>query len=132
MLEHFVFRAHVCITFELLGINLYDLLKRGHFRGLSSPVVRKMAYSVLQCLNALFRLHIIHCDLKPENILLKHPGRSGIKVSFAHRRLASMNFFQISYFALTALIPMLDESFLVPGHLGCPVIFLVISCVTLT
>jgi len=84
MLEHFVFRAHVCITFELLGINLYDLLKRGHFHGLSSPLVRKMAYSILQCLNALCRLHIIHCDLKPENILLKHPGRSGIKVSLKH------------------------------------------------
>jgi len=87
MLEHFNFRAHACITFELHGINLYDLLKRGHFRGLSSPLVRKMAFSILQCLNALFRLHIIHCDLKPENILLKHPGRSGIKVGLLYAML---------------------------------------------
>jgi dual specificity tyrosine-phosphorylation-regulated kinase 2/3/4 len=81
MYDHFVFRSHVCITFELLGINLYELLRRNHMRGLSTGVVRKMTYCVLQCLNALYRLRVIHCDLKPENIILRQPGSSAVKVS---------------------------------------------------
>lgn len=78
--EHFTFRNHICITFELLNVNLYELIKRNRFQGFSVALVRKFAHSILQCLDVLHRNRIIHCDLKPENILLKQAGRSGIKV----------------------------------------------------
>ncbi|XP_021572528.1 dual specificity tyrosine-phosphorylation-regulated kinase 2 [Carlito syrichta] len=80
MLESFTFRSHICMTFELLSLNLYELIKKNKFQGFSLPLVRKFAHSILQCLDALHRHRIIHCDLKPENILLKQQGRSGIKV----------------------------------------------------
>lgn len=80
MTEHFTFRNHVCITFELLSMNLYELIKKNKFQGFSLALVRKFAHSILMCLDMLYRNRIIHCDLKPENILLKQPGRSGIKV----------------------------------------------------
>ncbi|XP_063252582.1 dual specificity tyrosine-phosphorylation-regulated kinase 2 isoform X2 [Prinia subflava] len=80
MLENFTFRSHICMTFELLSMNLYELIKKNKFQGFSLPLVRKFAHSILQCLDALHRNRIIHCDLKPENILLKQQGRSGIKV----------------------------------------------------
>ncbi|XP_013772656.1 dual specificity tyrosine-phosphorylation-regulated kinase 2-like [Limulus polyphemus] len=80
MLEHFTFRNHICITFELLSINLYELIKKNKFQGFSLQLVRKFAHSLLQCLDTLHRNKIIHCDLKPENVLLKQQGRSGIKV----------------------------------------------------
>lgn len=80
MLEHFTFRNHMCITFELLSINLYELIKKNKFQGFSLQLVRKFAHSLLQCLDVLYKQKIIHCDLKPENVLLKQPGRSGIKV----------------------------------------------------
>lgn len=80
MLENFTFRNHICMTFELLSMNLYELIKKNKFQGFSLPLVRKFAHSILQCLDALHRNRIIHCDLKPENILLKQQGRSGIKV----------------------------------------------------
>lgn len=80
MLEHFQFRNHMCITFELLSINLYELIKKNKFQGFSLQLVRKFAHSMLQCLDALHKNRIIHCDLKPENVLLKQQGRSGIKV----------------------------------------------------
>ena len=80
MLEHFQYRNHMCITFELLSINLYELIKKNKFQGFSLQLVRKFAHSMLQCLEALHRNRIIHCDLKPENVLLKQQGRSGIKV----------------------------------------------------
>lgn len=80
ILEHFTFREHVCMTFELLSINLYELIKRNDFKGFPLPLVRKFAHSILVCLDMLHRNKVIHCDLKPENILLKQQGRSGIKV----------------------------------------------------
>ncbi|XP_060082208.1 dual specificity tyrosine-phosphorylation-regulated kinase 2-like [Ylistrum balloti] len=80
MFEHFMFRNHICITFELLSMNLYELIKKNKFQGFSLQLVRKFAHSILQCLDALNKNRIIHCDLKPENILLKQQGRSGIKV----------------------------------------------------
>lgn len=80
MLENFTFRNHICITFELLSINLYELIKKNKFQGFNIQLVRKFAHSLLQCLDILYRNKVIHCDLKPENVLLKQPGRSGIKV----------------------------------------------------
>ena len=73
-------RAHTCITFELLSVNLYELIKKNKFQGFSIQLVRRFAYSILRCLEALHNNKIIHCDLKPENVLLKQQGRSGIKV----------------------------------------------------
>jgi len=33
MIESFTFREHKCITFKLLGMNLYELLKKNKFEG---------------------------------------------------------------------------------------------------
>lgn len=93
MYEHFIFRNHMCITFELLSVNLYELIKKNHFQGFSIQLIRRFAYSILRCLEALYNNKIIHCDLKPENVLLKQQGRSGIKVidfgssCFEHQRV---------------------------------------------
>ena len=83
----FSFRSHTCITFELLSINLYELIKKNKFQGFSLQLVRKFAHSLLQCLDTLYRNKIIHCDMKPENVLLKQQGRSGIKVGISFRSL---------------------------------------------
>jgi dual specificity tyrosine-phosphorylation-regulated kinase 2/3/4 len=80
VLEHFTFRNHICITFELLSMNLYELIKKNKFQGFSLGLVRKFAHSMLKCLALLHENRIIHCDMKPENVLLKTAGRSGIKV----------------------------------------------------
>lgn len=80
MQDSFTFRNHMCITFELLSINLYELIKKNKFQGFSLQLVRKFSHSLLQCLDALNRNKIIHCDMKPENVLLKQQGRSGLKV----------------------------------------------------
>eukprot|EP01065_Artemidia_motanka_P050422 TRINITY_DN8620_c0_g1_i1.p1 TRINITY_DN8620_c0_g1~~TRINITY_DN8620_c0_g1_i1.p1 ORF type:complete len:551 (+),score=93.80 TRINITY_DN8620_c0_g1_i1:74-1726(+) len=80
MEEYFYFRNHLCITFELLSINLYEFIKNNNFQGVSLGLIRRFAIQLLTSLKYLYREHIIHCDLKPENILLKSPTKSGIKV----------------------------------------------------
>ncbi|KAG9509156.1 Succinyl-CoA:3-ketoacid coenzyme A transferase 1, mitochondrial [Fragariocoptes setiger] len=80
MFDHFMFRNHTCITFELLSFNLYELIKQTNFNGFGMHLVRRFTYSMLKCLEALHENRIIHCDLKPENVLLKQQSRSGIKV----------------------------------------------------
>lgn len=77
---HFVHRDHMCLVFELLSYNLYDLLRLTKFRGVSLNLVRKFAKQIITSLLVLAQSNIIHCDLKPENILLRHPKRSAIKV----------------------------------------------------
>lgn len=80
MIDNFYFRNHLCITFELLNMNLYELIKRNSYQGFSLNLIRKFAYSLVQCLRMLSREKIIHCDLKPENILLRDRTSSSIKV----------------------------------------------------
>ena len=80
MLEHFSFRSHLCIVFELLSMNLYEFIKNNSFMGVSLPLIRRFAVQLLNTLRYLRRHHIVHCDLKPENVLLCNPGRSAIKV----------------------------------------------------
>jgi len=80
ILNKFVFRGHACIVFELLSINIYDLIKKNKFVGFTVKLVRNFAHSILIALNMLHKNRIVHADLKPENILLKQAGKSGIKV----------------------------------------------------
>ncbi|KAJ8391068.1 hypothetical protein AAFF_G00096890 [Aldrovandia affinis] len=80
MKEYFYFRNHLCISFELLGVNLYELIKKNNFQGFSLALIRRFAHSLLKCLQMLHREKIIHCDLKPENILLSQKGQGNIKV----------------------------------------------------
>ncbi|KAL1455724.1 hypothetical protein WDU94_009797 [Cyamophila willieti] len=80
--RHFMWRNHLCLVFELLSYNLYDLLRNTNFRGVSLNLTRKFSQQL--CTALLFlstpELNIIHCDLKPENILLCNPKRSAIKI----------------------------------------------------
>ena len=70
LLDHFLFRNHLCIVNELLSSNLYEQLKEGNFRGVSVRLIRSYLRQLLDAMTAIEAEHIVHCDLKPENILL--------------------------------------------------------------
>ncbi|KAI0006650.1 hypothetical protein F4779DRAFT_629686 [Xylariaceae sp. FL0662B] len=76
----FYFRGHLCISTELLDMNLYEFIKSNAFRGFSVKLIRRFTKQMLSSLNLLKQYKVIHCDLKPENILLRHPMHSEIKV----------------------------------------------------
>lgn len=76
----FYFRGHLCISTELLDMNLYEFIKSNNFRGFSLKLIRRFTKQMLSSLLCLKQHKVIHCDLKPENILLRHPMHSEIKV----------------------------------------------------
>lgn len=82
MKRHFEWRNHLCISYELLSMNLYELLRNQNFAGVSLNLVRKFAVQILTALRFLNRsdISIVHCDLKPENIVLKNSKRSALKL----------------------------------------------------
>lgn len=78
--QSFYFRGHLCISTELLDMNLYEFIKSNGFRGFSLKLIRRFTKQLLSSLLLLKQHKVIHCDLKPENILLAHPLHSEIKV----------------------------------------------------
>ena len=78
--QSFYFRGHLCISTELLGMNLYEFIKAYEFKGFSLTLIRRFTKQMLSSLCLLKGKRVIHCDLKPENILLAHPMHSEIKV----------------------------------------------------
>lgn len=64
-----------CLVCEALGLSLYDVLKRNHYRGFWMQDIQSMA---LQCFEALeflhVHLHMAHTDLKLENVLFQSPA----------------------------------------------------------
>ncbi|WVR07762.1 hypothetical protein IAU60_004805 [Kwoniella sp. DSM 27419] len=80
MLESFTHKSHLCLVFECLSSNLYELIKQNQFKGLSTQLVKVFTQQLLDCLTVLKDARLIHCDLKPENILLKSLQSPQIKV----------------------------------------------------
>jgi serine/threonine-protein kinase SRPK3 len=76
LLSHFVHKGphgkHVCMVFEVLGVNLLEIIKLFDFKGIPIPLIRTIARQMLIGLDYLHRIcGVIHTDIKPENILLQ-------------------------------------------------------------
>lgn len=95
MKDSFLFRGHLCISFEMMQCDMYSALKKGGFSGFKVDTIRSYAKSLITALRVLRRSRIIHCDLKPENILLRGGGSNELKVidfgssCFDHQRVHS-------------------------------------------
>lgn len=68
--DFFMHKGHLCLVFELLGLNLYDLIRRNKFRGLSLSLVRVFVTHILKSLAVLKDSSIIHCDIKPVGVFV--------------------------------------------------------------
>eukprot|EP00831_Metopus_contortus_P061997 TRINITY_DN53950_c0_g1_i1.p1 TRINITY_DN53950_c0_g1~~TRINITY_DN53950_c0_g1_i1.p1 ORF type:complete len:246 (+),score=23.34 TRINITY_DN53950_c0_g1_i1:74-739(+) len=80
MLDYFVFRKHICITFEMLGQNLYEYIRDTDFKGLPLDLIKKYAIQLLHSLEFLKKHSIVHCDLKPENVLISRSDKSIVRL----------------------------------------------------
>lgn len=76
-----MFRNHLCMTFDLYSLNLYEFIKMYDYAGFQEGLIRRFAIQLMSGLKYMKQLGIIHCDLKPENILLKQKDKSGIVIA---------------------------------------------------
>jgi dual specificity tyrosine-phosphorylation-regulated kinase 2/3/4 len=66
----FSFRRHICIVFELLSLNLHQLIKSNKYRGFSPAKIKQITGQLVSALVTLRTYGVAHCDLKPENVIL--------------------------------------------------------------
>ncbi|KAF1316002.1 Cmgc/dyrk/dyrk2 protein kinase, partial [Globisporangium splendens] len=71
--DTFECKNHLCLVFELLSMNVYELIAENNFRGFPLDVTQGFLRQMLHALAQLSEAGVIHCDLKPENILLAGP-----------------------------------------------------------
>lgn len=69
MINTFDFNGHLCITFDVLGGDIYHFMKGNDFMPFPLNDVRHIAYQLCYAVNFLHQRGIIHTDLKPDNIL---------------------------------------------------------------
>ena len=55
--------------FELLGLNIYEFTKMNYFMGFNIVQIQQIAKQLLEGIDFIHKINIIHTDLKPENIL---------------------------------------------------------------
>ena len=62
---------HFCMVFEILGVNLLEIIKRYDYRGIPLSICKEISRQVLIGLHYLHKYcGIIHTDLKPENVMV--------------------------------------------------------------
>ncbi len=75
LLNAFIYQGpygrHFCMVFEILGVNLLEIIKRYEYKGIPLPICRRMSKQILIGLHYLHKYcGIIHTDLKPENVMV--------------------------------------------------------------
>lgn len=77
LLDHFSWGGCHFLVFEALTLSLYDLILES--QGLSLDLIRCISAQIIQGIDFLEEVGIVHCDLKPENVMLMAPA--GVDVS---------------------------------------------------
>lgn len=68
--DSFSLDNHYCLVFERLGPSLYDFLKRHNYQPFPMVCIQDFTVQLLETLEFIHSLRLIHTDLKIENILL--------------------------------------------------------------
>ena len=68
--DFFMYNNHLCIVIELLHKTLLQLLEMNNLEGISLNSIRFILKQILNSVDFMHSLKIVHTDLKPENILL--------------------------------------------------------------
>ncbi|PWN41835.1 kinase-like protein [Ceraceosorus guamensis] len=122
--DTFIHAKHLCLVFELLSSNLYELIKQNGFKGLSTSLVRVFTAQLLDSLTVLNEARLIHCDLKPENILLKTLQTPSIKLvdfgSACHEKQTVYTYIQSRFYRSPEVLLGLPYSSMIDmWSLGC-------------
>jgi len=70
LIDSFLFNNHLCIVLELLHTTLLQILEMNNSEGISLNSIRFILKQILESVEFMNSLKVVHTDLKPENILL--------------------------------------------------------------
>ncbi|QDZ23824.1 serine/threonine-protein kinase [Chloropicon primus] len=84
--EWFDYRGHICIVFAKLGMSLFDLLRKNRYKPFDLYHVQAFARQMLETVEFLHTISLVHTDLKPENILLPNHKYRKVPPSSGSRR----------------------------------------------
>ena len=65
--------------FEFLGLNVYEFIRFNNYMGFNIVQIQSIAKQLLQGIDFIHKINIIHTDLKPENILFVNSDYDIIK-----------------------------------------------------
>lgn len=84
LIDFFYYKEHLFIVSELLRENLYEFGRYVREEGLEPyytlPRLKLIMKQILEALNYIHSLGLIHCDVKPENIVVKSYSRCEVKL----------------------------------------------------
>jgi len=124
LLDCFEFRNHFCLVFNLLSVNLYELLRRNKLHGLPLSFIKTCLHQITDALQVLVQTNIIHCDLKPENILLEADFNPRVQLidfgSSCHRNETGNKYIQSRFYRAPEILLGLPYDFPIDmWSLGC-------------
>jgi serine/threonine-protein kinase SRPK3 len=101
---------HVCMVFEVLGVNLLEIIKQYNYKGIPMPICRVISRQVLMGLDYMHRIcGIIHTDLKPENVLVQL-SQLQIAQILLHGKLNPKETVNVLPTPLTPLCPQMSQT----------------------
>uniref|UniRef100_H3DKF1 Protein kinase domain-containing protein n=1 Tax=Tetraodon nigroviridis TaxID=99883 RepID=H3DKF1_TETNG len=80
LLDHFQHNGQLCLVYEMLSLDFFNVLKLRKWKPLSLSKIRPIAKQLFMALSDLKRLGILHTDLKPDNVMLVDEKELKIKV----------------------------------------------------
>jgi serine/threonine-protein kinase SRPK3 len=81
------------MVFEILGVNLLEVIKRYNYKGVPLPLCRILARQLLLGLDYLHRVcQVIHTDLKPENVSLSLSEKEVLDIASKGQLTTHKNF----------------------------------------
>lgn len=80
LLDSFEFKGHLCLVFELLSANLFEIINDNQNQGLQVKDVKVIVRQIVQALQFMHSLKMIHCDIKPDNVMLKDKKENLVKI----------------------------------------------------
>lgn len=112
--DHFIFRGHACIVFELLGQNLLDFIRQQGGGGIGARETRLITRQLTEALATLKSLKMVHCDLKPENVALRRTRHLEVKLidfgSSCYENATVYSYIQSRYYRAPEVILGLNYS----------------------
>lgn len=84
MLDWFDYHGHMCISFDILGLSVFDFLKKeNNYLPYPLEQVRHISYQLVKAVKFLHDNNLTHTDLKPENILFVN---SDFELTYSHKK----------------------------------------------